>query len=84
MDKNESSLFLHRIALKPDAPKKGFPFSIPAIENLDLKIRKRITFLVGENGSGKSTLLEALADRIGFNAMGGTKHHRFIEEYETV
>ena len=39
--------------------------------------------VVGENGSGKSTILEALADRIGFNAMGGTKHHRFTEEYET-
>ena len=36
-----------------------------------------------ENGSGKSTILEALADKIGFNAMGGTKHRRFIEEYET-
>jgi predicted ATPase len=77
------SLFLHNISLKPDAPRAGFPFSIPAIAKLNIEFRTQITFLVGENGSGKSTILEALADRIGFNAMGGTKQHRFTEEYET-
>ena len=81
--KNTPTLFLYGISLKPGAPKTGFPFSIPAIANLNLRIKKHVTFLVGENGSGKSTILEALADRIGFNAMGGTKHHRFTEEYET-
>lgn len=83
MIKITSTLFLYGISIKPDSPKKGFPFSIPAIANLNLRIKKHITFLVGENGSGKSTILEALADKIGFSAMGGTKHHRFIEEYET-
>lgn len=80
---SSSTLYLQGISLKDDTPKNGFPFSIPAISDLNLKIKKHVTFLVGENGSGKSTILEALADRIGFNAMGGTKHHRFIEEYET-
>ncbi len=83
MINNKSTLFLHGISVKPDSPKTGFPFSIPAIANLILRIKKNVTFLVGENGSGKSTILEALADKIGFSAMGGTKHHRFIEEYET-
>lgn len=80
---NNSSVYLQHISLKEDPPKKEYPFSIPAISNLDLRLNKHVTFLVGENGSGKSTILEALADKIGFNAMGGTKHHRFIEEYET-
>jgi predicted ATPase len=83
MKNNTTSLFLHGISVKPDSPKTGFPFSIPAITNLNLQIKKHVTFLVGENGSGKSTILEALADKIGFSAMGGTKHHRFIEDYET-
>jgi predicted ATPase len=83
MTKNTPSLFLHSVSLKPGTPKTGFPFSVPAIANLNLKFKKHVTFLVGENGSGKSTILEALADRIGFNAMGGTKHHRFKEEYES-
>lgn len=76
MNDNTSTLLLHGISLKPDSPKTSFPFSIPAIVNLNLRIKKHVTFLVGENGSGKSTILEALADKIGFSAMGGTKHHR--------
>ncbi len=78
-----TSLFLQGISIKSDLPKFGFPFTIPAISSLNLNIEKHVTFLVGENGSGKSTILEALADKIGFSAMGGTKHHKFIEEYET-
>ena len=80
---NTTSLFLHGIYLKDDTPKTGFPFSIPAISNLNLPFKKYVTFLVGDNGSGKSTILEALADKMGFNVLGGTKQHRFIEEYET-
>lgn len=78
-----NDLYLLGICLKDHSPKVGFPFSIPAISNLNLTFTKYVTFLVGENGSGKSTILEALADRLGFNAMGGTKQHRLIEEYET-
>ena len=83
MINHTSTLFLHGVSLKSGSPETGFPFSIPAISNLNLRLKKHITFLVGENGSGKSTLLEALADRIGFNSMEGIKHHRFKEEYES-
>ena len=40
----------------------GYPFSLPAIRNLDvLPLHRAVTLFVGENGSGKSTLLEAIA-----------------------
>lgn len=81
MDK--TSMFLQRISLMGDIPELDYPFTIPAISNLDLKLSKPVTFLVGENGSGKSTILEAVADKIGFNSMGGTKHHRFMADYDT-
>jgi predicted ATPase len=84
MAHNAPSLFLLGISLKQEIPETGFPFTIPAISGLNLKLTKPVTFLVGENGSGKSTILEALADRIGFNSMGGTKQHGFTEEYTTV
>lgn len=55
-----------------------YPFSIPAIKELDsLKFGKEVTLFVGENGSGKSTLLEAIAVGLGFNAEGGTKNFNF-------
>jgi predicted ATPase len=55
-----------------------YPFSLPAIRNLDLiAFHPAVTFIVGENGSGKSTLLEAIAVALGFNAEGGTKNFRF-------
>jgi predicted ATPase len=75
-----SNLFIQSIQLKPDSNKNTFPFIIPAIRGLRIKFRSPVTFLVGENGSGKSTLLEALAERCGFDAMGGHKQHRFSEE----
>ncbi len=77
------SLFLQGISLKSNAQRESFPFSIPAIANLNLKLKNHVTFLAGENGSGKSTILEALADKIGFDSMGGTRHHRFKEDYES-
>jgi len=55
-----------------------YPFSLPAIRNLDvLPLHKAVTLFVGENGSGKSTLLEAMAVAAGFNPEGGTKNFRF-------
>ncbi|MBN2649263.1 MAG: AAA family ATPase [Prolixibacteraceae bacterium] len=78
-----ANIFLRGIALKNDSPKHGFPFSVPAISDLKIEFKKPVTFLVGENGSGKSTILEAIADKIGFNAMGGTRQHQFYSEYET-
>ncbi|MGK7395789.1 MAG: AAA family ATPase [Candidatus Cyclobacteriaceae bacterium M3_2C_046] len=74
-----SPLFLHRLSLNAP-PENHFPLNIPAIRQLDLSFTHPVTFLVGENGSGKSTILEALAEKCGFDAMGGRKHHRFSEE----
>ena len=57
---------------------KVYPFSIPAIQTLDvLELDAKVTFLVGENGSGKSTLIEAIAVLAGFNPEGGSKNFRF-------
>ncbi|MBN2485660.1 MAG: AAA family ATPase [Bacteroidales bacterium] len=76
------NIFIQAIAIKNNSPQEGFPFAIPAIKKLNLRFRKPITFLVGENGSGKSTLLEAIAERCGFDAMGGNKQHKFsADEY---
>mgnify|MGYP003578669994 CR=1 FL=1 len=48
--------------LPPDRPRDGFPFSVPAIRELErLDLSAPVTFFVGENGSGKSTLLEGIA-----------------------
>ncbi len=55
-----------------------FPFSLPAVRNLDsLVLHPCVTFIVGENGSGKSTLLEAIAVALGFNPEGGTRNFNF-------
>jgi predicted ATPase len=55
-----------------------YPFSIASIKNgFEIDFKSNITFLVGENGSGKSTILEAIADIIGFNLSGGTKHSNY-------
>jgi predicted ATPase len=72
--------FLFHIGLKPGFNSGQFPFNIPAIGKLDIPFNKPITFLVGENGSGKSTILEAIAERCGFDTMGGHKHHRFSDD----
>ena len=55
-----------------------FPFSLPAVRNLDtLILHPSVTFIVGENGSGKSTLLEAIAVVLGFNPEGGSRNFNF-------
>jgi len=57
---------------------ESYPFSIPAIRNLDLlELNPQVTFFVGENGSGKSTLLEAIAVVEGFNPEGGSRNFNF-------
>ena len=55
-----------------------YPFNIRAFSHgIDVTLRSKVTFFVGENGSGKSTLLEALAECCGFNPEGGNRdHHR--------
>lgn len=55
-----------------------YPFSIPAIQNLEtIEFKRNITFFVGENGSGKSTILEAIAYQCGFNTAGGSKNNTY-------
>lgn len=78
------SPFLHHIAgLSEEMEADEFPFNIPAFSRgIDLPIRSKVTFFVGENGSGKSTLLEALAECCGFSPEGGNRDHnreRFAE-----
>ncbi|MFB0829695.1 AAA family ATPase [Brevibacillus laterosporus] len=58
--------------------RKEYPFSIPALQNLEsLSFNKNITFFVGENGSGKSTLLEAIAYQCDFHTAGGGRHNYY-------
>jgi predicted ATPase len=54
------------------------PFTVPAFGGgVDLELRGKVTFFVGENGSGKSTLLEAVAKCCGFNPEGGGRDHQY-------
>ena len=74
--------YLLSIRIKPGISlEKGYPFSIPVVQNLihrkELSLSAPVTFLVGENGTGKSTLLEAIAIAYGFNPEGGTRNFRF-------
>ena len=76
----QADLFLRAVKLKrSQVPSfKAYPFSIPAINQLDeLQLRSPVTFFIGENGTRKSTLLEAIAVSAGFNAEGGSRHFRF-------
>lgn len=73
--------FLRRIETLPEKITRGeYPFNIRAFSHgLDLTLRSKVTFFVGENGSGKSTLLEAIAEHCGFNPEGGSRdHHRAV------
>lgn len=68
-----AELFLEGIRAIPERvdPSRGYPFTLPFVDGLDLKLRFPITFFVGENGSGKSTLLEAVATAFDLPAWGG-------------
>lgn len=73
--------FLHRITSLPERiDQTKYPFNIHAFSHgIDLALRSKVTFFVGENGSGKSTLLEAIAECCGFNPEGGNRdHHRAV------
>jgi predicted ATPase len=60
------------LGLRRLCPGGEFPFSIPAIANIEeLNLDQPVTLLAGENGSGKSTILEAVAAAIGFAEQGG-------------
>ncbi|MCW5822746.1 MAG: AAA family ATPase [Cyanobacteria bacterium TGS_CYA1] len=61
---------------------RSFPFSIPAIANLErMDFHPDVTFLVGENGSGKSTLLEAIAGSMQLKGEGGTGNFVVEDRY---
>ena len=56
---------------KSEADLGQYPFSIPAIKNLEkLEFHSKVTFLVGENGAGKSTFLEAIAVAAAIDGAG--------------
>jgi predicted ATPase len=69
--------FLRRIAIVSEkVDPTRHPFDVEALRGLDVELRSRVTFFVGENGSGKSTLLEAVAQCCGFNLQGGGRDHQ--------
>ncbi|PSV20999.1 AAA family ATPase [Photobacterium leiognathi subsp. mandapamensis] len=79
----EEKPYLREIELKRDKIDSydQFPFSIPAIKELDfIEFHPDVTFFVGENGAGKSTLIEAIAVAMGLNAEGGNKNTGFATE----
>ncbi|MGC8493149.1 MAG: AAA family ATPase [Syntrophobacteraceae bacterium] len=78
-ERSSGAPFLRRVAsLAEKFDRTRHPFNIRAFSHgIDLALRTKVTFFVGENGSGKSTLLEALAECCGFHPEGGNRdHHR--------
>lgn len=68
--------YLESVTLRRDAVAdwSAFPFCVPALRHFEgLDLHPKVTFFVGENGTGKSTLLEALAEKLGFRASGGSR-----------
>ena len=60
-----------------------YPFCLPIIQNLkQIEFPTQVTFFVGENGTGKSTILEAIANKAGFGAEGGSKNFTFQTSQE--
>jgi len=69
--------FIRSVVLKRDEIDDFgvYPFSIPAIRDLDeLELDPHVTLFAGNNGTGKSTLVEAIAVAAGFNPEGGSRH----------
>lgn len=55
-----------------DWPAAGFPYIVPALQQLDgLSLAAPITLLAGENGMGKSTIVELIGDAMAFAPEGG-------------
>lgn len=66
------------INFDPSTDFNTYPFSLPIIKNLkSINFPTQVTFFVGENGAGKSTILEAIANKAGFGAEGGSKNINF-------
>ena len=76
---NARNFLIEVILLRDRVPSFArYPFSIPAIRDLDrIALERPVTFLVGENGAGKSTLLEAIAVGCRLNPEGGSRNHNF-------
>jgi predicted ATPase len=75
-----SELFVTKISLNKDKIEDYsiYPFNIPIVKNFnEIKLRKPVTFLIGENGIGKSTFIEAIAVAVGLNAEGGSQNFNF-------
>jgi predicted ATPase len=73
------SLSIER-GLVSDDQRAQWPFTIPCVAAIlrdGLKLRRPVTFLVGENGSGKSTLIEAIAEAGGLDARGGRAGRKY-------
>lgn len=76
--------YIRGIKLNQLASDKVYPFSIPAVQDIEsMAFTTPVTFFVGENSSGKSTIIEALAVASGFNAEGGTKNYHFSTQNTT-
>lgn len=68
---------LREVCLEREVSRECYPFDLPAVRSLPLRLADKVTVLVGENGSGKSTLIEAIAVAAGFNPEGGSFQARF-------
>lgn len=71
-------MYLRSVTILKDgvADKTTYPFSVPALKELDeINFKSNVTFFVGENGSGKSTILEAIAYKCDFNTGGGGRNN---------
>jgi predicted ATPase len=80
------SLISHMPALShislPPLEDGSYLQDIPSLnKGLQLRLKKNVTFFVGENGSGKSTLLEGIAEKCGFNLRGGNRNHNLNTGY---
>jgi predicted ATPase len=70
--------YLHGLRRDPDRWGEGFPFTVPAVADVEsLRLDAPVTLLAGDNGSGKSTLVEAIAVAAKLNVEGGGKLLRF-------
>jgi predicted ATPase/Icc-related predicted phosphoesterase len=72
---------LHRIRIDPargGERLRRLPFL--AQGQVDIQLRKPLTFLIGENGSGKTTLLEAIAARCAIRPGGGGSYAETEDE----
>jgi predicted ATPase len=68
--------YLIRVSVVPERipPGNSYPFTLPFVRELDLRLASPVTFFVGENGTGKSTLMEAIASLCRLPISGGGRN----------